>query len=70
MYKPKFPEGKPSIFICSNNDDSKKPVIGILNAFRFEIADMGKVQAARAIKPLSILMLYPGSYKKSMNLFV
>jgi predicted dinucleotide-binding enzyme len=60
MYKPKFAEGKPTMFICGNDDAAKKTVTGILTAFGWETADMGKIEAARAIEPLSMLWCIPG----------
>jgi len=60
MYKPNFPGGIPTMFICGNDDAAKKTVTGILTAFGWETEDMGKVEAARAIEPLCILWCIPG----------
>jgi len=60
MYKPNFPGGKPSMFICGNDDEAKKTVTGILTSFGYETEDMGKIEAARAIEPLCILWCIPG----------
>ena len=60
MYKPNFPGGKPTMFICGNDDEAKKTVTGILTAFGWETEDMGKAEAARAIEPLCILWCIPG----------
>lgn len=60
MYKPHFPGGTPTMFICGNDDAAKKTVTGILTAFGFETEDMGKMEAARAIEPLCILWCIPG----------
>jgi 8-hydroxy-5-deazaflavin:NADPH oxidoreductase len=60
MYKPNFPGGTPTMFICGNNEDAKKTVTDILTAFGWETEDMGKVEAARAIEPLCILWCIPG----------
>jgi predicted dinucleotide-binding enzyme len=60
MYKPNYKEGKPSMFICGNDDAAKKTVTDILTAFGWETEDMGKVEAARAIEPLCILWCIPG----------
>lgn len=59
MVNPQFPE-KPSMFICGNNDHSKDEVKEILNRFGWEIEDMGKDTAARAIEPLCMLWCIPG----------
>ena len=60
MVNPQFKAGKPTMFICGNDDDAKKTVTGILDQFGWETADMGKVEAARAIEPLCMLWCIPG----------
>ena len=60
MVDPKFAGGKPTMFICGNDDGAKKTVTTILDQFGWETADMGKVEAARAIEPLAILWCIPG----------
>ncbi len=59
MFKPDFAQA-PTMFICGNDDAAKKEVSGILASFGWEVADMGGVQAARAIEPLCILWCIPG----------
>jgi len=60
MYKPVYPEGTPTMFICGNDEHAKKAVTGILTLFGYETEDMGGVEAARAIEPLCILWCIPG----------
>ncbi len=60
MINPKFPGGKPTMFICGNDDQAKATVRGICDQFGWEIADMGKAEAARAIEPLCMLWCIPG----------
>jgi len=60
MYKPNFKEGRPTMFICGNDDVAKKTVTDILTTFGWETDDMGKIEAARAIEPLCILWCIPG----------
>ena len=60
MVDPQFKGGKPTMFICGNDEAAKKIVSGILDQFGWETADMGKVEAARAIEPLCILWCIPG----------
>ena len=60
MVNPQFAGGKPTMFICGNDDAAKKSVAGILDQFGWETADMGKAEAARAIEPLCMLWLIPG----------
>lgn len=60
MVNPQFSGGKPTMFICGNDDAAKDTVRGILNQFGWETADMGKAEAARAIEPLCMLWCIPG----------
>ena len=60
MVNPKFKGGKPTMFICGNDEAAKKTVSGILDQFGWKTADMGKAEAARAIEPLCILWCIPG----------
>jgi predicted dinucleotide-binding enzyme len=60
MVNPQFKGGKPTMFICGNDEGAKKVVTQILDQFGWETADMGKVEAARAIEPLCMLWCIPG----------
>jgi predicted dinucleotide-binding enzyme len=60
MVNPQFAGGKPSMFICGDDDAAKQTVTGILTQFGWETADMGRVEAARAIEPLCMLWCIPG----------
>ncbi len=60
MIDPQFPGGKPTMFICGNNQAAKKTLTGILDQFGWETEDMGGVEAARAIEPLCMLWCIPG----------
>ena len=55
MVNPEFPGGKPTMFICGNDDKAKAVVRGINGQFGWETADMGKAESARAIEPLCML---------------
>ncbi len=60
MVDPKLPGGKPTMFICGNHDPAKKAVSGLLDQFGWDVEDLGKAEAARAIEPLCILWCIPG----------
>jgi 8-hydroxy-5-deazaflavin:NADPH oxidoreductase len=60
MYKPYYKEGKPTMFICGNDEAAKKQVTKILDQFGWETEDMGAAEAARAIEPLAMLWCIPG----------
>jgi 8-hydroxy-5-deazaflavin:NADPH oxidoreductase len=57
---PQFADGKPSMFICGNDEAAKKTVTGILDQFGWKTADMGGVESARAIEPLCMLWCIQG----------
>jgi predicted dinucleotide-binding enzyme len=60
MVNPQFAGGPPTMFICGNDSAAKQTVTGILGQFGWEAADMGGVEAARAIEPLCMLWCIPG----------
>jgi predicted dinucleotide-binding enzyme len=60
MVNPQFTAGQPTMFICGNNVEAKSVVTRILDQFGWQIADMGKAEAARAIEPLCMLWCIPG----------
>lgn len=55
MVNPRFAEGRPTMFICGNDETAKQMVAGILDQFGWETEDMSKAEAARAIEPLCML---------------
>ena len=60
MVDPEYKAGRPTMFICGNDESAKKTVTGILDQFGWETADMGRAEAARAIEPLCMLWCIPG----------
>ena len=60
MVNPVFKAGKPTMFICGNDEGAKLIVRGFLDQFGWDTADMGKAEAARAIEPLCMLWCIPG----------
>jgi predicted dinucleotide-binding enzyme len=67
MVNPQFKSGKPTMFICGNDEAAKRIVNGILDQFGWETADMGKVEAARAIEPLCMLWCIPGLLRQEWS---
>jgi predicted dinucleotide-binding enzyme len=67
MVNPQFKGGKPTMFICGNDEKAKKTVEGILDQFGWETADMGRAEAARAIEPLCMLWCIPNFLKNERN---
>jgi predicted dinucleotide-binding enzyme len=60
MVNPTYAGGRPTMFICGADEDAKRVVGGICDAFGWEVLDLGAVEAARAIEPLCILWCIPG----------
>lgn len=67
MVNPQYAAGKPTMFICGNDDGAKATVKGILDQFEWETLDCGKVEAARAIEPLAMLWCIPGFLYNEWN---
>lgn len=65
MVNPQLKEGRPTMFICGNDPAAKAEVVAVLEQFGWESADMGGVQAARAIEPLCMLWCIPGFLQSS-----
>jgi len=60
MVNPEFSSGKPTMFICGNSEQAKQEVKVILDLFGWEVSDLGRAIAARAIEPLCMLWCIPG----------
>lgn len=60
MVNPSLSSGKPTMFICGNDEGAKKKVTVILDQLGWEGVDFGKVESARAIEPLCMLWCIPG----------
>lgn len=67
MVNPHYEEGRPTMFICGNDEGAKKTVTEILDAFGWDTEDMGAAEAARAIEPLCILWCIPGFVRGEWN---
>jgi 8-hydroxy-5-deazaflavin:NADPH oxidoreductase len=63
MVNPDLPGGKPSMFICGNDDAAKGQVARLTAELGWEVEDAGKAEAARAIEPLCMLWCIPGFLK-------
>lgn len=57
MYKPRFEEGRPTMFICGNDDSAKKMVTDILTSFGWESIDIGGIEESRLLEPLAMLWI-------------
>ncbi len=57
MFKPDFPGGPPTMFICRNDGRAKKSVTEILDAFGWETIDIGGIERSRLLEPLAMLWI-------------
>jgi predicted dinucleotide-binding enzyme len=60
MVNPQLPGGKPTMFVCGNDEGAKRRVATVLDQFGWETEDLGAAEAARAIEPLCMLWCIPG----------
>jgi hypothetical protein len=60
MVNPVYAEGRPTMFICGNDQPAKDLVARLLDQLGWDAEDMGGVEAARAIEPLCMLWCIPG----------
>ncbi len=65
MVNPKLPGGPPTMFICGNDKGAKAEVGQLLEQLGWDVADMGGVEAARAIEPLCMLWCILGFTQNS-----
>jgi predicted dinucleotide-binding enzyme len=65
MFRPDFPGGPPTMFICGNDEQAKKMVTEILSAFGWETVDIGGIEGSRLLEPLA--MLWIAYYFKTNN---
>lgn len=60
MVNPVYTAGRPTMFICGNDQPAKALVTRLLDQLGWDTEDMGAAEAARAIEPLCILWCIPG----------
>jgi predicted dinucleotide-binding enzyme len=60
MVNPQYAGGRPTMFICGNDEAAKQTVGRLVDQLGWEVEDMGKAEAARAIEPLCMLWCIPG----------
>ncbi|WP_337861705.1 NADPH-dependent F420 reductase [Nitrososphaera sp.] len=57
MFRPDFPGGRPTMFICGNDEQAKKMVTDVLTAFGWESVDIGGIEGSRLLEPLAMLWI-------------
>lgn len=60
MVDPVLADGRPSMFICGNDEAAKSQARALIDQLGWDTEDMGAIEAARAIEPLCMLWCIPG----------
>ncbi|MGE0161243.1 MAG: NADPH-dependent F420 reductase [Gemmatimonadales bacterium] len=60
MVDPDLPGGRPTMFVCGDDQGAKDAVARVLDDFGWDTEDLGGAAAARAIEPLCVLWCIPG----------
>jgi hypothetical protein len=60
MAQPSFAGGPPTMFICGEDAAARAGAADLVQSLGWEVADMGRAVAARAIEPLCMLWCIPG----------
>ena len=57
MFRPEFPGGPPTMFICGNDEEAKQTVSKILASFGWDADDIGGIEGSRLLEPLAMLWI-------------
>ncbi|AIC16379.1 NADPH-dependent F420 reductase [Nitrososphaera viennensis] len=57
MLHPDFAGGRPTMFVCGNDDGAKNLVRGIAFSLGWETVDIGGIEGARLLEPLAMLWI-------------
>jgi predicted dinucleotide-binding enzyme len=57
MVRPEFPGGRPTMFLCGNDEGAKKFVYDVAFAFGHEPVDIGGIEGSRLLEPLAMLWI-------------
>ena len=67
MVNPDFPDGRPDMFICGNDDGAKNVVKGFVNSFGWGCIDIGEIGYARFLEPLAMVWIVYGFNTNTWN---
>ena len=65
--KPNLPGGPPTMFIAGNDDESKRLVTQICDAFGWDTADLGGIESARYLEPMCMAWVAYGVRSNSWD---
>lgn len=57
MVNPSFPEGRPDMFICGDNEAAKKEVEKIIAGFGWGVVDLGDISISRYLEPMAMVWI-------------
>jgi predicted dinucleotide-binding enzyme len=60
MVHPKYAAGRPDMFICGNDAGAKALVGDLCNAWDWDIADLGGIEASRLLEPMCLVWVHYG----------
>jgi hypothetical protein len=60
FYQPNLPGGPPDMFLCGNDDDAKKIVGQVCEAFGWGVVDIGGIEGSRQLEPMCIVWVSHG----------
>lgn len=61
MYRPKFPGGIPTMFICGDHNTAKEQVTGICRDFGWETIDVGGINASHYLEAMCLVWVLSGA---------
>jgi predicted dinucleotide-binding enzyme len=60
FYQPNVPGGPPDMFLCGNDDDAKKIVSQVCEAFGWGVVDIGGIEGSRHLEPMCMVWVAHG----------
>jgi len=68
MFRPDFAGGPPDMFICGNNDEAKRKVVGILSDFGWGHIDIGGIESARYLEAMCLVWVLAAITTNNWNM--
>jgi 8-hydroxy-5-deazaflavin:NADPH oxidoreductase len=65
FFRPDFPGGPPSMFICGNDEDAKQTVTAILRDFGWDTVDVGGIDDSHYLEAMCMVWVDYGTHSKS-----
>ena len=68
MVDPQLPGGKPTMFLCGNDEGAKQQASDIVRQFGWEAADLGPIAASRYLEAMCIAWVMSGAKYQTWNI--